>query len=341
MPYAVVFSGGGALASWEVGCYQHLLASRNAELPACVTGASAGALNAAGICCGMSPAQLQGIWSNLRPSDVFLNNISYRSAAWALTRCAATSSIAPLVQFANETSGVLDTTPLAKTIAAIFNGYETAFLTSPTWFAISLTNLTAQSKEMFYKVPPGTALPASFQQATLPKEQPPVWTPVTSYVLLRQALMGTTALPLLFPPFGSYFDGGVLLNQPISPAIQIMDALVDPENTLTEPIDVFVLMPTPESLGVTTGLPSIANTVLTSWLSASLVSQIQTVKWRNKIRSLSGQGPIRLCVVRPSADLPATLLQFGKAVDAMVDQGRQDCTARLSWFDPANEQTWY
>jgi len=58
MPYAVVFSGGGALGSWEVGCYRALLTHHGGELPACVTGASAGALNAAAITSGMSADEI-------------------------------------------------------------------------------------------------------------------------------------------------------------------------------------------------------------------------------------------------------------------------------------------
>jgi hypothetical protein len=249
-------------------------------------------------------------------------------------------SFAPLLEFAGKQRSFLDTRPLAKTLSRIFAD-ESAFLSSPTWFAISLTNLTDKTKEMFYKVPPREILPASFQRATLPKEQPPVWKPITSYVVLNQALMGTTALPLIFPPFQSYFDGGVLLNQPISPAIQIMDSIVDPHGKIAAPVDIYVFIPDPEALGNTEGLLSTATTVLSTWLSASLISQITTVKLRNEIRRQSGQGPIRLCVVRPSADFSAGLLDFGKNVESLIDQGRKDCSARLQRFDPAEKNTWY
>jgi len=341
MPYAVVFSGGGALGSWEVGCYEKLLAHHDGKLPVCVTGASAGALNAAAICAGMSVVQIQGLWTKLKNADVYIPCVTVKAVGWALTRCAVSGSLKPLIDYLASKGSVLDTRPLEKSLGAIFNGYEAAFLGSPIWFAISLTNLTTKAKEMFYKTPPGTALPARLQQTTLPKEQPPEWKPVTSYVILRQALMGTTALPLLFPSFQNYFDGGVLLNQPISPAIQIMDTILDPDSNAEAPLDIFVLIPDPESLGETKALPSIATTVLTTWLSASLLSQITTVKWRNKIRSQSGQGPIRLCVVRPSADFTVGLLDFGKDVPRLIAQGASDCSARLGRFDPGNENTWY
>ena len=341
MPYAVVFSGGGALGSWEVGCYEQLLSAHNGERPICVTGASAGALNAAAICSGMSVEQIRQLWINMRNRDVFISNISIKSVAWAATKCISSGSFAPLLEFAGKQRSFLDTQPLSQTLSRIFGGYEPAFLNSEIWFAISLTNLTDKTKEMFYKVPPGEALPASFQRSALPKEQPPVWKPVSSYVILKQALMGTTALPLIFPPFQSYFDGGVLLNQPISPAIQIMDAIVDPNGNINAPVDIYVFIPDPEALGTTEGLLTTATTVLSTWLSASLIAQIATVKLRNEIRSQSGQGPIRLCVVRPSADFSAGLLDFGKNVESLIDQGRKDCLSRLQRFDPANKNTWY
>jgi predicted acylesterase/phospholipase RssA len=341
MPYAVVFSGGGALGSWEVGCYRALLAHYGQEPPVCVTGASAGALNAAAITAGMSADEIGELWTNLKNREVFAPNITVKAAGWALTRSALTGSLEPLMKYARGKASVFDTRPLEKTLAKIFAGREGKFLGSPIWFAISLTNLTTKSKEMFFKTPPGEALPARFQQTTLPKEQPPEWKPVTGYKILNQALMGTTALPILFPSFESYFDGGVLLNQPISPAIQIMDHILDPDDDADRPVDIFVFIPDPESLGETKNLPAIAATVLTTWLSASLLSQIATVKWRNKLRSQAGKGAIRLCVVRPSADFTAGLLDFGKDVSKLIDQGARDCAARLSRFDPANENTWY
>jgi len=341
MPYAVVFSGGGALGSWEVGCYRQLLANHGGSPPVCVTGASAGALNAAAICAGMSVDEIGELWTNLKNRDVFAPSVTVKAVGWAATRSLVTRSLEPLMQYASQKGSVFDTRPLEKTLTKIFNGREAAFLGSPIWFAISLTNLTTKAKEMFYKTPPGAALPAKFQQTTLPKEQPPAWKPVTGYKILNQALMGTTALPILFPSFQSYFDGGVLLNQPITPAIQIMDWILDPNQNANAPVHIFVFIPDPESLGETKNLPSIAATVLTTWLSASLLAQITTVKWRNKIRSQSGQGPIRLCVVRPSADFTAGLLDFGKDVSKLIEQGAADCEARLSRFDPANENTWY
>ena len=341
MAYAVVFSGGGALGAWEVGCYKSVLAAHGDQPPACVTGASAGALNAAAITAGMSVGQISEFWVSLKASNVFTPDISIASVLWTLAKCAVRMSKAPLFRFADSKKSVLKTEALLGTLTTIFNGFESAFLHSPIWFAISLTNLTTRTKEIFYKIPPGSFLPASFQVATLPKEQPPVWRPVNSYMILRQALMGTTALPLLFPPFESYFDGGVLLNQPISPAIQIMDAILDPDNKLCEPLDIYVFIPEPEALGTTEGLPSIATTVLSTWLSASLLSQVAMAKWRNRIRIQAGKGAIRLCVVRPSADFQAGLLDFGKNVSSLIDQGEKDCSARLEIFDPANEYTWY
>ena len=57
-PYGVVFSGGGALGAWEVGCLHSLLRRHETKYPLVVAGASAGALNAAGLALGMTVGEL-------------------------------------------------------------------------------------------------------------------------------------------------------------------------------------------------------------------------------------------------------------------------------------------
>src|SRR3712207_5353872 len=100
--YAIVFSGGGALGAWEVGCFKTIMRHHN-ELPAIVTGASAGALNAAGICARLSPSELENLWCTLRPEEVYsralrvrtvlchlpalaVGLVRRRSLSWALNR---------------------------------------------------------------------------------------------------------------------------------------------------------------------------------------------------------------------------------------------------------------
>jgi len=79
--YGIVFSGGGALGAWEVGCYDAIRAHHKGTPPVIVTGASAGALNAVGVCAGMLSPQLQDLWAGITPKDVFQFRFSKKDIA--------------------------------------------------------------------------------------------------------------------------------------------------------------------------------------------------------------------------------------------------------------------
>ncbi len=327
-PYGIVFSGGGALGAWEVGCYKAILEYKKGQLPSVVTGASAGAINAAGVCVGMDPDTLQAKWAGLAPENIYTMAFG-RFALLKLAARALFSSDRPAIigNFLSSYRSAFDTAVLRATLTSVLEGYDDAFIDSRIKLAISLTHLANKSRQIFYHLPPGTALPfGAAAHAT-------VWQKIEGMTMLVQALMGSTALPLLFPPFEQYFDGGVLLNQPISPAL-----LLDVE-------EIYVVIPSAETIGETGSLLSIGATLLETWLSASLVAQIDMVRLRNEIRKYTGTPPLRVCLIRASADLTATykvsLLDFGKGVDALVADGYARATTRLKNFDLGNPISWY
>ena len=92
-------------------------------------------------------------------------------------------------------------------------------------------------------------------------------------------------------------------------------------------------------------LLTIASTLVTTWLSASMIAQIDNVRLRNSIRAQTNDPKIRLCLIRPPRDITAhldvTLLSFGKAVEEMVNDGDKVARDRLDRFDPTDEKTWY
>lgn len=327
--YAVVFSGGGALGAWEVGCLRTIIAHHEGTPPSVVAGASAGGINAAGVCSGMDCDTLSNLWSGLTKHDVF----KLRGLRWHLVRALIRSLGGnPLLQIGKElrsVDSVFETTPLADTLTRILRDHEFGFRSSTTAFVVSATQLDTGTPELFYKVQSGTALPKDARAGRFEK----AWTEVTSLEMLVQALMGTTALPLLFPPMAGRFDGGVLLNQPISPTI------------LLGAMNLYVLVPSPTSLGRTRHLLEIGSTVMSTWLSASLFAQIQHIKLRNQIRRQVGDPLIRICVVRPQVDLTDAigtgLLSFGENVPQLIQNGEVAAAQRLKLFDPANELTWY
>ena len=151
---------------------------------------------------------------------------------------------------------------------------------------------------------------------------------ITGLEHLVQVLLGSTALPILFSPQYHFFDGGVLLNQPISPALELVSsaALEAPPVDLDNFV-LYVIIPSSQALGAVGNLLEIGSTVINSWLSLSLVAQIRNVRLWNGIRTLTGDKQLRICVIRPPLDLTKTfgvsLLDFGKKVGALVNDGEQ------------------
>lgn len=191
------FPGGGALGSWEVSCYRALQTRYNGPPPRIVTGASSGALNAVGVAAGMTPQQLAQLWGQLTNDGVYRANISTSDFIKLGFRSIFSSTA--VTAFISRRRSYFDTGPLQATLLTILRDYWMSFAQSQTYCAISLTNLTTSRREFFYKLPPGQILPPPGNTAT-------VWERLESLPMLVQTLMGSTALPILFPPHGIYFD---------------------------------------------------------------------------------------------------------------------------------------
>lgn len=293
--YAVVFSGGGALGAWEVGCLKAVVEKYNGRMPAITTGASAGAINAVGVCAGMTVDELERSWSNLIRSDVCRWDLDLWTIAKHLScsflpwngGVSKENLIKRLRSHLKNKKSLFDKSSLQETLFQILRSREHHFLSSKIMCAISATNLTEGKPEIFYKLPPGVALPKDADQGRYKG----AWTKISSLQLLLQGLKGTAALPILFPPMENRFDGGVLLNQPLLPAIRLGAK------------NIFVFIPSPEAFGVTDDLFDIAQTLLTTWLATSLTAQIRTVAVYNIIHEINESPKIRLCVVRPGVYL--------------------------------------
>jgi predicted acylesterase/phospholipase RssA len=327
--YGIVFSGGGALAAWEVGCYRAIRTYNACTPPAIVSGASSGALNAAGVCVGMSPERLKGLWAQMKDADVY----KAQFGAWTFAKLAAGAARRgaqnAAFEFLSRQQSVFDTSPLVETLRRVLAEYDRPFEQSQVRLAVSATNLTLNRKQVFYKMPPQIPLPVNAPTADAD------WRGIGGIDFLVDALVGSTALPILFPPWTHFFDGGVMLNQPISPALRIF-----------EPDILYVVIPSAESLGQTGNLLQLGSTLLTAWLRMSLDLQIARIKLINgQIRPATGRRKIRLCVIRPSQDLErrfgVSLLQFGKRVDDLENSGFDAANSKIATFRDDNEDTWY
>lgn len=326
--YAVVFSGGGALGSWEVGCLDAVM-THEGRAPSVITGASAGAINAAGLCAGMTVDELGRTWTDLTNDDIYaVRPFRSKILAAALGTVTGKGLIQSLMGQLKTIQSVFDTTPLEATLQSILKTRENAFLSSAASFAVSTTRLADSESELFYKLPVGSKLPDAAVGGRFK-----TWTQITGLALLLQALKGTSALPMLFPSMEGRFDGGVLLNQPIAPAIRLGAT------------NLYVFIPSVLQIGDTGDMLAIGSTMLTLLLGVSLTAQVEQIKLRNEIRLQTGDPPLRVCVVRPSLELGVDpgvgLLSFGNKVDQMIDMGRKSAEERLSRYDPANRDTWY
>ena len=96
------------------------------------------------------------------------------------------------------------------------------------------------------------------------------WEKIGGINKLVDALMGTTALPILFPPVRKMIDGGVLRNQPIGPAIDFGAS------------QIYVLIPNTEKLNPIDNIAQAASATIQTWLSMSLYWQIDVTNIRNK-----------------------------------------------------------
>lgn len=326
--YAIVFSGGGALGAWEVGCLKAVVAHHKGRLPSIVTGASAGAINAAGVCAGLTAEDLHKLWRNLKKPDVYSPRPLPKGLFKAMMSFSKDKVLAWAKAVAASQTSLLDTTALEATLQKILFPVYYQFEQSPIAFALSATRLDEGVPEIFYKLPPGIPLPPD-----VVTDRQRLWTNVSSLQFLLQALMGTTALPILFPPMQERFDGGVLMNQPITPAIELGARRL------------YVFIPSSTGLGRTRNLLEIGETMLSTWLAVSLINQIERVKLRNFIREQTGDPLLEICVIRPPLPLErvpgAGLLSFGEKVNELVENGKVSAEQRLLSFDPRNQATWY
>jgi len=90
--HALVLSGGGARAAYQVGCLRYIAQNIPAYRPQILTGASAGAINAAYLAASRrnwqdSVENLRALWLSLDTTKVYetgLGNLARRVMIWGL-----------------------------------------------------------------------------------------------------------------------------------------------------------------------------------------------------------------------------------------------------------------
>jgi NTE family protein len=257
----LVLSGGGGRGAFQAGVYQYLMEPdkgaqfdpehRDVWSPEIIVGTSIGAVNGAAIAQGIPVEDLLKFWENARESDIEglppgMNWLTRRIANMALRlmighplrRVPRDISHAPPETFSDlppwlvgRWSHLLDTGPLRRTMTeklgldeAKINASERTLLISAT--DIRTGELTIFSNKDLYSRKSGSARDSVQPGITLNR------------------ILASASIPMVYPwthdGSGTYWDGAVVANTPLSAAL---DAARD--RPITEDMEVIVVLMTP------------------------------------------------------------------------------------------------
>ena len=220
---AIVLTGGGARAAYQVGVLRgltHRLPQTKFDV---VTGVSAGAINAAFLASRQAPLtaiieELTTVWENLQVDDVLTIDAAslFRNAArWVTKLGSGGSAVAPRVH------GLVDTAPLRHLLAKLYPENEKGEIAGIVESvrrcdpkAVAITSLDYNTGRTVTWVS-GCAIET--------------WErPLRRSVLTNLGIdhvMASAALPILFPAvkLGKHWhgDGGIRLSAPLSPALHL------------------------------------------------------------------------------------------------------------------------
>ncbi len=219
---ALVLTGGGARAAYQIGFLRCLAKNMPAEAFDIITGVSAGAINAAFLASHPGPLaaaveELTSIWAGLSPERIFRVGglaLAGSVARWSLRLVSGGSPATP------QTRGLLDTGPLRALlddclhpvdgeIQGIADSLQRGRLT-----AIALTTLNYATGQTVTWV----------QGRDIAGWERPTRVGVRTRLTVDH-VMASASLPLVFPAVriaGSWYgDGGVRMLTPLAPAIHL------------------------------------------------------------------------------------------------------------------------
>jgi NTE family protein len=222
---ALVLSGGGARAAYQVGVLRYLAREFPSVIPDILTGVSAGGINAAFIAARQEPYprkidELSEMWKDLHIDQVFrvdMRDLAWRSLRWSGRL--ASGGTAPLPN----AKSLVDTTPLREFLerelragAGPIPGIRTSLMDG--WlraFALTGSSYTTGQSITWVQTREDDALPAWERPARKSHCCP----------IRVDHVMASSALPFFFPAIevdeAWYGDGGIRLTAPLSPAIHL------------------------------------------------------------------------------------------------------------------------
>jgi NTE family protein len=223
--FALVLSGGGARAAYQVGVLRYLAREFPAVVPEILTGVSAGGINAAFLAARPEPyveriEQLASMWLDIHIEQVFrvdLRNLTSKTLRWSGRLLGGGKSPIPPAK------SLVDTTPLRELLGKVLQADENGELTGITknlngWLrAIALTGSSYTTQQSITWV-------QTRQDCQIPTWERPQRRSAPC-ALRVDHVMASSALPFFFPAVevnGNWFgDGGIRLTAPLSPAVHL------------------------------------------------------------------------------------------------------------------------
>jgi len=221
--FALVLTGGGARAAYQVGVLRCLARHLPANVFDIITGVSAGAINAAFVASRSGPLpavieELSEVWSTLELKDVI--RIDSRSLArnvfgWGTRLISGGTPLAPRVR------GLVDTTPLRHLLERLYlpneKGEISGIAANVARCQPRAVSVTALDYTTGRTVTWATGCDIEMWERPLRRG---IQEPLTV-----DHVMASAALPIVFPAvrLGKHWfgDGGIRLSAPLSPALHL------------------------------------------------------------------------------------------------------------------------
>lgn len=221
--FALVLSGGGARAAYQVG-FLRALARRFPDLsPRIITGVSAGAVNAAYVAnhfgtFGDKIEKLRSLWATLQIADVYRvasGHLGRNVLRWGLRLMSGGSRTTPRPR------SLVDTEPFRELLVRVLNAAPDGTLTgieenlrAGRLKAIAITTSSYTTGQSI-----------TWVQGEAIDEWERAHRKSTGCALTVDHVMASSALPLFFPAVklnGAWYgDGGIRLTAPLSPAVHL------------------------------------------------------------------------------------------------------------------------
>jgi NTE family protein len=222
---ALVLSGGGARAAYQVGVLRYLAREFPHAVPDILTGVSAGGINAAFLAARQEPypdrvEKLATMWANLRIDDVFrvdIRDLTSRTLRWGSRLMGGGAQPLPPAK------SLVDTAPLRAILERVLQAQDgvlegVARNLEAGWLravALTASNYTTNQSITWVQ----TREDCPFEDWSRPQRR-------SARCGLRvDHVMASSALPFFFPAIEVegcwYGDGGIRLTAPLSPAVHL------------------------------------------------------------------------------------------------------------------------